>query len=104
MKQKRPFYQDRLGTNTYRKINTKPRVLTGGEHPDALATKNNIGTLQIRTGDYRAAVSTLQEALTIERRDLGESHDTTLHTCEQLALAHANLLEFETSIPLMRWE
>lgn len=77
-------------------------MLHGRDHPDVLATKSNIGVLQMRTGDYCAARATLQETLAIERRDLGESHDRTLHTCEQLALAHASLCEFGTAIPLMR--
>jgi hypothetical protein len=77
-------------------------LLHGRDHPDALATKNNIGTLQMRTGNYRDALTTFQQTLTIERRRLGESHDNTLHACEQLALAHASLEQFDTAIPLMR--
>jgi hypothetical protein len=77
-------------------------MLHGRDHPDVLVTKSNISVLQMRTGNYRAARATLQETLAIERRDLGESNDRTLHTCEQLALAHASLCEFATAIPLMR--
>ena len=77
-------------------------MLHGENHPDVLASKSNIGVLQMRTGDYRAARATLQDTLAIARRELGETHDLTLQNCEQLALAHASLCEFGTAIPLMR--
>ena len=59
--------------------------MLGAEHPDTLATENNLATFLSRQGKHAEAEEMLREVLAVEKRVLGTEHPDTLATANNLA-------------------
>ena len=70
-----------------RALELRRRVL-GDEHPDTLASTNNLAELYRDQGKYAKAEQLYAQALEVLPRVLGEQHPHTLKTMNNLALLH----------------
>ncbi|MEV0108495.1 tetratricopeptide repeat protein [Nocardia sp. NPDC050799] len=75
------------------------RVL-GDEHPDTLASRNNLALAHQSAGRVGEAIPLLERTLADRERILGEEHPNTLTSRNNLALAHRTANRVGEAIPL----
>jgi hypothetical protein len=69
-------------------LGVRERVL-GAEHPDTLASRNNLANALYGLGEYQRSAALHQQTLGIRERVLGAEHPTTLGSRNNLANALA---------------
>jgi Tetratricopeptide repeat len=72
----------------------RQRVL-GPDHPDTLASMNNLAATRRKTGDLQGARDLLEKTLAARRRLLGDDHPETLQSMNRLAATHRDLRDFQ---------
>ena len=83
------------------RLEVSRRVL-GEEHPDTLASMNNLAVLYLDQGKYAEAEPLLVKALEVGRRVLGEEHPDTLVSMNNLAVLYLDQGQFAEAEPLLR--
>src|ERR1051326_3505344 len=82
-----------------RTVELRRRAL-GAEHPDTLASLDELGQLYNVQAKYSLAESVLQQVLTARRRIVGTSHEATLETMSNLVLVFSYKGEDERAAPM----
>jgi len=82
-----------------RALDLRHRIL-GEEHPDTLATMNELATLYRDQGKYPQAERLFTKVLEVRRRALGEEHPDTLATINDLAVLYRRQGKYAQAEPL----
>ena len=77
------------------------RRVLGPEHPDTLASSNNLALLVQQRGRLDEAESLLRQCLEIKRRVLGSEHTETLTTMQNLAILYSQMGRNSEAEPLL---
>ena len=76
------------------------RTVLGTEHPETLATMNNLAVAYEKAGRFDQAEETQRTSLETKERVLGRNHPSVLGSIYNLAKFHRNRKQLETAIPL----
>ncbi|MFF4277076.1 tetratricopeptide repeat protein [Streptomyces sp. NPDC001536] len=83
----------------HRALATRERVL-GGDHPDTLASRNNLAYAYEAAGDLSRAIPLYEHTLTERERVLGHDHPDTLTSRNNLAYTYRAAGDLSRAIPL----
>ncbi|MFE7077430.1 tetratricopeptide repeat protein, partial [Streptomyces sp. NPDC057620] len=83
----------------HRALATEERVL-GGDHPDTLASRNNLASVYESAGDLGRAIPLYERTLDERERVLGGDHPDTLASRNNLAGAYESAGDLGRAIPL----
>jgi tetratricopeptide (TPR) repeat protein len=72
----------------------------GPEHPDTLATRNNLAGAYYAAGKLDQALPLCEEALKLQKVRLGPDHPDTLHSMNNLAGGYWSAHQLDKSVPL----
>jgi serine/threonine protein kinase len=99
--------------NTYRELGEYPaaqphldralelrKSVLGEEHPDTLASMNDLVELYVERGQFAKAEPLAIKTLELRRRVLGEEHQDTIESMHNLAWLYCNRMEFDKAAPL----
>jgi serine/threonine protein kinase len=76
------------------------RAQLGDDHPDTLASMNNLAMAYQDGGRFDKAIPVLEETLTRRRRRLGDDNASTIETMNDLAVAYWQAGQTAKAIPL----
>ncbi len=76
------------------------KKVLGDEHPETLASMNNLAVLYDNQGKYEAAEPLYVETLRLSKQVLGDEHPETLTSMNNLALLYDNQGKYEAAEPL----
>ncbi|HRY10866.1 MAG TPA: tetratricopeptide repeat-containing protein, partial [Candidatus Nanopelagicales bacterium] len=76
------------------------RRVLGPDHPDTLASRNNLAGAYESAGDLARAIPLYQQTLTDRERVLGPDHPDTLTSRNNLAGAYESAGDLARAIPL----
>ena len=79
----------------------RQRRLLGEDHPDTLASLNNLHSFYYRQGRYDEAAPIASEVLTGTGRALGENHPDTLRSVHNLASAYESSVSYDEAEALL---
>ncbi|GAA1220645.1 FxSxx-COOH system tetratricopeptide repeat protein [Kitasatospora nipponensis] len=79
---------------------SRVRIL-GADHPDSLASRNNVAQGHWSTGDLDRAIALFEETLAATERVLGTDHPDTLTTRNNLGTAYSVTGDLGRAIPLL---
>ncbi|MBL8752027.1 MAG: tetratricopeptide repeat protein, partial [Planctomycetes bacterium] len=86
----------------YRKAHEGLLATKGPDHPETLATLNNLLMVQFGQGRRRDALPTLQRLLDVRRRVLGDDHPDTITTLSNLGSVQFLLGDYAAAVPAFR--
>jgi tetratricopeptide (TPR) repeat protein len=89
----------RAAGHLHRAFADRQRVL-GEDHPDTLASRNNLGGAYRSAGDLGRAIPLAEQTLADCVRLLGEDHPSTLASGNNLAYAYASAGDLGRAVPL----
>ena len=86
-----PLYEDCLA---------RSRRILGEDHPDSLASLNNVASVCLSIGEYDRALHLYEECLAKRSKILGEDHPSTLISLNHLAVSLLRLGKCARALPL----
>ncbi|MCF1511698.1 tetratricopeptide repeat protein [Streptomyces glomeratus] len=84
----------------YQRLTEARTTRLGEDHPDTLASRNNLAGAYRAAGDLGRAIPLYEQTLTDSRRVLGEDHPATLISRNNLASAYESAGDLARAIPL----
>ena len=86
----------------YAKVLNARRITLGVEHPDTLASLNNLAALYRKRRRYREAEPLFKRVMDVQRRLQGEHHSLTLLAATNLAGVYAGMGRLQVAESLYR--
>jgi tetratricopeptide (TPR) repeat protein len=86
-----PLYEDCLA---------KSSRIFGEDHPESLASLNNVASLCLSMGEFDRALRLYKECLAKRRQILGEDHPNTLISLNHLAVLFLHMRLYDNALPL----
>ena len=90
-----------LATGLWRQAVVAAQERLGADHPDTLASRNNLASAYRSAGDLARAVPLLEATLSDSERVLGSDHPDTLASRNNLAYAYESAGDLARAVPLL---
>ena len=86
----------------YNEVLQQRRAVLGDDHPDTLATMNNVASILVNKGNFKTALEIYEQVLQQEKEVLGEDHPSTLTTMTNLGSVLSNQANYDAAMEIYK--